>query len=391
MGRHRRIGEVVRITLALVVATCVASTAKGAELPPEIQVDRLLVQAERESREGNHRSAVFTLERVVEVAERHGLEIPTAFWFRQANALQNAGLHARAVEASTRYLQESGRDGQHYRAVLELLDAAEVALAEAQREEARAKAAADRAAREAQARRAAIAPAVPEMVVVLAGTFRMGCVTGRQCGSSETPVRKVRIASFEISKYEVTFAQWDTCTDYGGCRWVKDRGWGRVERPVIHVTWDDAQAYVGWLSDEMGTTYRLPSEAEWEYAARAGTETVYSWGEERSRGRANCDGCRCVHCGDKTAPVGSFPPNPFGLHDMHGNVLEWVQDCWYDSYREAPVDGTARETGQCSARVARGGSWGHKPKSVRAATRWGIHVTRDYSGLGFRVARTIDR
>ena len=380
------------IAIATVLATLLAATVNGAELPAEIQVDRLLVQAERESREGDYWSAVLTLERVLETAEEYGLATPSTFWFRQASALSNAGLHESAMEASTRYLREAGRDGQHYQAALELLDAAEVAFkAEARREAARAQAAAERAVREAEARRAAITPSTPEMVAIPAGEFRMGCVTGRQCTSIEKPIREVQIESFELSKYEVTFAQWDRCVEYGGCRGVKDGGWGRDDRPVIHVTWGDAQAYVAWLSREMGETYRLPSEAEWEYAARARTETLYGWGNERGRGQANCDGCRCVNCGDRTSPAGSFPQNPFGLHEMYGNALEWVQDCWHDSYREAPADGTARETDACTARVARGGAWDHKPKQLRAAARWGIHVTRDYRGLGFRVARTLDQ
>lgn len=160
---------------------------------------------------------------------------------------------------------------------------------------------------------------------------------------------------------------------------------------MIHVTWDDAQAYVGWLSMETGETYRLPSEAEWEYAARAGSETMYSWGNERGRGQANCDGCRCVDCGEKTSPVGSFPHNPFGLHDVHGNVGEWVKDCWNDSHKGGPTDGTAREQEDCSARVLRGGSWASEPNLVRAATRWGSYTNRKYSDLGFRIARTLDR
>ena len=270
MGRHRGIGEVVRITLALVVAILLASIANGTELPPEIQVDRLLIQAERQSQEGNHWSAVFTLERVVAVAEEHGLEIPTAFWFRQARAFQDAGLHERAIEASTRYLQEAGREGQHHRAALELLDAAEVALAEARREEARAKAAAERAAIEAEARRAAIALASPEMVSI---------------------PRSYDVPAFEISKYEVTFAQWDACVEYGTCNWVGDEGWGRGSRPVINVSWNNARTFVFWLSAATGRQYRLPSTKEWTLAALGGSKTRYSWGRKVGHNRANCRGC----------------------------------------------------------------------------------------------------
>ena len=170
--------------------------------------------------------------------------------------------------------------GEHYQAVLRILDAAEVDLAEARRAEARARAQAERAEREAAARAEAIAASIPEMVVIPAGTFRMGCVTRGSCDNDERPVHEVRVAAFELSNHEVTFAQWDVCTEYGDCRWVNDEGWGRGERPVINVNWHDGQQYLQWLSRETGESFRLPSEAEWEYAARAGTETRYWWGND---------------------------------------------------------------------------------------------------------------
>ena len=372
---------------ALALAVLLAPVSSAGELPPEIQVDRLLVQAEREIKDGEYWSAVFTFERILAVSEDHGLAIPAEFWFRQAGVLHSAGLHERAIKASTRYLKEAGRGGEHYQAALELLDAAEVGLAEARREEARAKAAAERAARELEARREAI---VPEMVAIPAGTFRMGCVSGRRCQSDERPVREVRIDAFELSKHEVTFKHWDICVESGGCRWVEDEGWGRDDRPVIHVTWEDAQGYADWLSEETGEPFRLPSEAEWEYAARAGTEAMYSWGNERGSGLANCDGCRCAHCGNRTSPVGSFPQNAFGLHDMHGNVWEWVADCGNDSYRGAPSDGSAWLRGNCDRRVMRGGSWISVPNWVRSAARimYAPENSR-FSDDGFRVARTL--
>ena len=172
MDRHSISDQIVACS-AIALAMLLAPGSTGAELPPEIQVDRLLVQAERETEEGEHWSAVFTLERVLEVYEEHGLEIPADFWFRQAGALQSAGLHERAIQASTRYLREAGREGEDYRAALKILDAAEVDLGEARRAEARARAATERAEREAAARAEAIAASVPEMVVVPAGTFRV--------------------------------------------------------------------------------------------------------------------------------------------------------------------------------------------------------------------------
>ena len=204
----------------------------------------------------------------------------------------------------------------------------------------------------------------PEMVVIPAGTFRMGCVSGQSCLDSEKPVHDVQVPQpFALSKHEVTFADWDVCVSAGGCKGYRpdDREWGRGSRPVINVSWADAQAYVAWLSGETGKTYRLPSESEWEYAARAGTVTKYSWGNEIGHNRANCYGCGSRWDLDRTSPVGAFAPNAFGLHDMHGNVDEWVEDCWNDSYYGAPTQGEAWTSGDCANRVLRGGSWYLRP------------------------------
>ena len=169
--------------------------------------------------------------------------------------------------------------------------------------------------------------------------------------------------SFALSKFEVTFAQWDACVVDGGCNGYRpdDLGWERGSRPVIQVSWEDAQTYVSWLSRSTGENYRLPSESEWEYAARAGSTTQYNWGNDIGRNRANCDGCGS-QWNQRTAPVGSFAANAFGLHDMHGNVYEWVQDCWNLSYAGAPTDGRAWVHGDCEIRVVRGGSWSQQPE-----------------------------
>ena len=374
----------IAMIAALSLLPCVSQ-----ELPPEIRIDRLLVQAERESASGEYWSAAITLERVVEVYNEQGLEIPADFWFRQASVLQDAGLHEQAVEASTRYLREAGREGEHYQGALRILDAAELDLEEARRAEARARAAAERAEREAADRTAAIAASVPDMVAIPAGTFRMGCVTRGNCDNDERPVHEVRVPAFELSRYEVTFAQWDVCAEYGDCRWVGDEDWGRGNRPVINVSWHDAQQFLSWLSAETGEPYRLPSEAEWEYAARAGAVTRYWWGNEVGRGRANCDGCGSEWDGERTAPVGSFWANAFDLHDMHGNVWEWVEDCWNDSYRGAPTNGIARRSGDCDRRVSRGGSWFNNPWIMRSANRSGSSSGIRANGLGLRVARSL--
>ena len=194
-----------------------------------------------------------------------------------------------------------------------------------------------------------------------------------------------------MSKYEVTFAQWDACVLGGGCGGHRpgDEGWGRGNRPVINVSWNDMQLYVKWLSERTGRTYRLPTEAEWEYAARAGTATKYSWGNDIGRNLANCNGCGSQWDVNRTAPVGSFPANAFGLHDMHGNVWERVLDCWNGSYRGAPADGSAWLSGRCGQRVLRGGSWLNYSGDLRSANRhWNGPGYRS-SGSGFRVARTL--
>ena len=236
-------------------------------------------------------------------------------------------------------------------------------------------------------------PDYPEMVVVPAGSFKRGSPSGEPGrDDDEGPVHVVRIATpFAVGVYAVTFAEWDACVEAGGCGGYSpaDEGWGRGRRPVINVSWEDAKAYVAWLSEQTGQRYRLPSESEWEYAARAGTNTAYSWGNEIGMGQACCNGCGSQWDSRMTAPVGSFEANAWGLHDMHGNVWEWVEDRWHGNYRRAPSNGSAWMRGYSSERVLRGGSWGYGPSFLRAAIRFrGTTGIRNYGG-GFRVARTL--
>ena len=199
------------------------------------------------------------------------------------------------------------------------------------------------------------------------------------------------VRSFAIGKYEVTFAEWDACTAGGGCKDYRpsDSGWGRGTRPVINVNWDDAKAYTGWLSKKTGKRYRLVSESEWEYAARAGTTTARYWGDSISSGNANCWGCGSQWDNGQTAPAGRFATNAFGLHDILGNVWEWTEDCWNHNYDAAPRNGSAWISGNCDLRILRGGSWNRIPGVVRAAVRY-RHATSYRSNYGgFRVARTL--
>ncbi|TPV99617.1 MAG: Serine/threonine-protein kinase pkn1 [Beijerinckiaceae bacterium] len=232
----------------------------------------------------------------------------------------------------------------------------------------------------------------PVMIVVPAGKFIMGSPeteSGRE--ASEGPQHEVTIAKpFAVSKFEVTFEEWDACVAAAACPRVPDR-WGRGEMPVINVSWNDAKQYVGWLSRLTGKEYRLLTEAEWEYAARAGAMTRYSWGDDPGKGNANCDGCGSQWDREQTAPVGSFKPNAFGLYDMHGNVWEWVEDSWHDNYDGAPTDGSAwLRRDDPSYPVVRGGSWRNDPQTVRAAVRARRITGVRFDTLGFRLARTLN-
>ena len=234
---------------------------------------------------------------------------------------------------------------------------------------------------------------VPETVLISAGTFSMGCVSGKGCQSDEKPVHKVTVGSFYLAKYETTFAQWDAAQDDKDWHKItglaprnpKDRGWGRGKRPVIYVSWDDAVAYAKWLSRKTGQVWRLPTEAEWEYAARAGSEKKYSWGNSVGKNKANCYNCGSQWDNKKTAPVGSFSENPFKAHDMHGNVWEWVHD-WKGEYSSSSqTDPRGPKKG--SGRVLRGGGWGSDARVLRSANRVNSSPGSRSNSLGFRLLR----
>jgi formylglycine-generating enzyme required for sulfatase activity len=240
-------------------------------------------------------------------------------------------------------------------------------------------------------------PQGPTMVVVPAGEFDMGspaAQAGR--GFFEDPLHHVTIAhAFALSKTPVTFDQWDACVADGGCNAYKpdDKGWGRGPLPVINIDYDDARAYADWLSKKTGKHYRLPSESEWEYAARAGTSTTYWWGDAASHDHANYGAdvcCSGLAVGAdqwaNTSPVGSFPANPFGLMDMNGNVMQLVADCWHESYAGAPADGSVWDKEDCSQRTTRGGAYKSPPAFIRAADRIWIPATARLDFVGFRVA-----
>ena len=233
----------------------------------------------------------------------------------------------------------------------------------------------------------------PDMIVVPAGSFMMGSLAseaGRE--PDEEPQHKVTIAKpFAVAKFELTFADWDACATHGYCDpHTSDSGFGRDQHPVIDVSWDDAKQYLAWLSQMTGKTYRLLSEAEYEYTARAGTQTAYPWGKEIGENNANCDGCGSQWDKGGSAPVGSFAPNRFGLYDMAGNVSEWVEDCSHNDYDRAPTDGSAWiDGGDCRGRVVRGGSWYDEPGKLRSASRASYSPYNRNFDLGFRVGRSL--
>jgi formylglycine-generating enzyme required for sulfatase activity len=239
----------------------------------------------------------------------------------------------------------------------------------------------------------------PEMVIIPAGSFQMGSPEDEADRSpSEGPQRLVTIARpIAVGKFEVTFAEWEACVAGGGCKSNPapgDEGWGKGRRPVINVSWDDAQEYVAWLSKQTGKPYRLLSEAEWEYAARAGTTSPFATGAAVTPDQANFqtpfkdDGeNREGEYREQTIKVGSFPPNAFDLHDMHGNAWEWVQDNWHEDYAGAPSDGAVRPGGDKTQRAKRGGGWYSLVVDLRSASRQGDQPDHRGGDIGFRVAR----
>ena len=254
-------------------------------------------------------------------------------------------------------------------------------------------------------------PACPEMVVIPAGQFIMGSPLEESGHKDEKPQHPVRFARpFAVSKYELPFEQWDACTAAGRCPKAADDGFGRGSYPAINVSWDDAKGYVAWLSEHTGKRYRLLTESEWEYAARAGTTTPWFWGvaEDSWGSRIACEYAnthdetgkeahpmyvwsnhKCVDGYPENAPVGKFKPNAFGLHDMLGNVREWVEDCHVEGYAGMPGDGSVRKVEACERHLVRGGAWVDGPSTCRSAYRYAEDgAMRNYQ-IGFRVARDL--
>lgn len=228
----------------------------------------------------------------------------------------------------------------------------------------------------------------PVMVHIPAGNFLMGDIRGTDTEGDEKPVHQVQFSNgFAISKFEVTFNQYELFARSTGNLIPNDSGFGKGDRPVINVNWNDAIAYTKWLSKQTGHSYRLPTEAEWEYVARGNTQSDYFWGDNIDRKKANCYGCSGGFDNKKTAEVGTYAENAFGIYDMHGNVWEWTLDCWHDRYDNAPSNGDAWDESNCQARVLRGGSWKTYPLFVRSSNRDWFEPNKSSNQFGFRVVR----
>jgi formylglycine-generating enzyme required for sulfatase activity len=236
-------------------------------------------------------------------------------------------------------------------------------------------------------------------VAVPAGSFTMGSPDSETDRARyEGPLHRVTFAQpFAVGRFAVTFAEWDACVTDGGCNSYapNDESWGRGRRPAINVSWDDANAYAAWLSGTTGKSYRLLSEAEREYATRAGTTTAFWWGAAISPKQANFNGTYIYGNGPageyrkRTLPVDSFQANRWGLYQVHGNVWEWTRDCWHENYDGAPADGSAWEAGRCGYRVVRGGAWVTYPGDLRAANRGRFGPDFRSNFQGFRLARDL--
>ena len=386
--------------LPLLAALCLMTTMAQA-LPPAIEADKLLLEIKALRDLSQYAPMLEKFERIAAL----GVRVDDTFYYHWGVALLNAPAESDAASVTQltqalakfdKYLAVSGATGKFYREALEAYSTAEKKVNELKAVDT-AKAAVVKKNNELKALNDKYSvgqslrdcnSGCPEMVVVPAGSYMMG-------SSHEQPVHQVTIGYvLAVGRFEVTFDEWDACVADGGCNGYKpsDYNEGRGRRPVYNVSWGDAQAYVQWLGRKSGKAYRLLTESEWEYVARAGTTTQYSWGDEVGSNRANCDGCGSQWDKKEAAPVGSFAANGFGLYDVHGNVWEWVEDCKQYNYVGAPADGSAR--GSCTGsgagmRVLRGGSWSNVPDNARSAIRLWNSSTDRGSYLGFRVARRL--
>lgn len=362
------------IRVLIVSASLGVGANVAAELRPEICVDRYWLQAKRLIDEKDYLGALDAMDTLKVMSDSSKIQLPDAFQLMVAQAALPAGKIACARVAVKRYLEKTGRLGDNYEEALKLLDDVE--------------------------------RAIPDMAVIRNGVFRKGCESGKDRTANDKQPDSVKGDSFEISRYEVTFEQYDRFVAATGYARPGDNGWGRGRRPVIRVYWEDAVAYTEWLSWVTGDCYRLPTEAEWEYAARADStkcggrkkgrseDLACAQTSKRRAGNQTCtgDSNRVGYSGPrkaaKTAPVGSFEANPCGLYDMYGNVSEWVKDCRNERGSGAADKGKAPESDDCSRRVVRGGSWNAGLSLCRPEKPVQASNEEKSNEIGFRVVRS---
>ena len=347
------------------------ATPVAAALPAAVLQDKYRLMIEQNLQAKAYNKALVNFDKLKAV----GGELTPDLLYQQGYALMRTGRTAEAAQALTGYLEKTGKQGAHYQDALALLIDAESESEQQEKEK----------SLDVAPFRDALGETGqgPQMVFVKPGCFYLKQPQEKASDTSRSR-KRVCLDAYAVSTHEITFDEYSLFARATGREMPADEGWGRGQRPVINVPYADAEAYAGWLAQQSGKGYRLPTEAEWEYAARAGTDTLYWWGDDVEKGRANCDGCASQWDNRQTAPVGSFAPNEWGLYDTAGNVSEWCCSEMAQSY-----DGSEQQCGGSldsgSRRVVRGGSWFLGPKQARPEARnWGIPQA-PHDDVGFRV------
>jgi formylglycine-generating enzyme required for sulfatase activity len=372
--------HIAAVIALLAVSVPLAGIAQTAAIPKSVQIDLLKSDILDDVKANKFPEALRKFDELRKLRST----LPPALSFLEAKVADKTGDSLRVVDALADYFNVAARDDKNYAEALNLMrrnEASASIASAAKAAEAEVKAEKERIAAEgkAAALKAAAMQRIPALLAEIegamknipAGEFRMG-------GDYEKPNHAVTVKRFKLSAYDVTFEQYDVFAQATGRSLPTDNGWGRGRRPVIDVSWDDAQAFAAWLSQQSGLKFRLPTEAEWEYAARAGTKTAYYWGNAFDRSKV-------AFAGNRTEEVGSHPANAFGLYDMSGNVWQWTQDCYNDSYAGAPSDGSAWISGDCEIRMTRGGSWAALGPMI--LTVWFRNMGEVGRDQGFRVAQ----
>ena len=401
----------LKFLIFVVVFFILSFNSYSNELGAAQKADLLLLKAKKAIDSKSYEKAVVIFD------ELHSLDldIPSSSYFFYAKSLNETQNYEKALRILTLYINTVGRDGDFYSDALELIidiedkiQIAKKAHSEKllkQQQLTKQKEAAEQQSKQDEAKKkklesfqslSATRTSLLDllMVTIPSGSFQMGSNYYYDNGTpvhDEKPVHHVNINRFKLMATEVTWDIYQFCVDDGICEDGGDEGWGKGNRPVINVSWNDITSdFIPWLNKVTGQTYRLPTEAEWEYAAKAGTNTLYSWGNKIDCSKARY-GYFSSECGspESTIPVKSFSPNAFGLYDMHGNVQEWVQDCWNKNYNGAPSNGRAWMSGVCISAVVRGGSYVGSPSDLRSAHRHTYPRSYRNYFAGFRLAQDI--